>query len=164
MKEIRDKLAALGIEVQEPLSEDQIAEVEEAANGRFPDDYRRFLSEFGGSTFSETVTCRWSGGSLHFGSFFGSEELLEAIENLEDQLPDTIISIGDDGGGNLFCLGVSGADIGKVYFHNHSWGWHADADWYLSQGKEVPPDIRYQTVVQIAPSFRQFILNMVNED
>jgi hypothetical protein len=59
---------------------------------------------------------------------------------------------------------VAGDDLGKVYFHNHNWGWHADADWYVSQGKELPPDIRYQTVQLIAPSFREFILSMVAEE
>ena len=72
--------------------------------------------------------------------------------------------MGDDGGGNQFCLGVSGEDFGKVYFHNHSIGWHADAERYRERGEEVPTNIRYQTVYEVARSFEQFILNMVKED
>ena len=88
---------------------------------------------------------------------------MDAVNTYREVLPETIIPIGDDGGGNQFCLGVRGKDVGKVYFHNHSIGWHADAEAYRERGEEVPVDIHYQTVYVIAPSFEQFILNMVKE-
>ena len=169
MKDIADKLGELGIEpmggeVYEPLSKTEITKVEEVANARLPEDYKWFLATFGRSSFSRMVNCTPSGEPLYFGWFFGVSELVEAIENMKDTLPETIIPIGEDGGANLFCLGVAGGDIGKVYFHNHGVGWHADAERLLSEGRKVPADIRYQIVYQFASSFRKFIMNMVNEE
>jgi hypothetical protein len=79
-------------------------------------------------------------------------------------LPETVIPIADDSGGNAFWLGVRGADVGKVYFHNHSWGWHADAERLIKQGEPVPPDIRYRTVRPLASSFRELINQMQPEE
>jgi hypothetical protein len=165
-----DKLKELGVrpchgQTFRPVSDKQIAEIQQKVNARLPEDYKRFLATFGESTFSSQVNCTPSGKPLYFGWFYGPPDLLEAIENCKEDevLPETIIPIGDDGGGNLFCLGVSGKDIGKVYFHNHGIGWHADAERLMEQGKSVPSDIRYQTVYECASSFQEFIENMVNE-
>ena len=67
-------------------------------------------------------------------------------------------------GGNTFCLGVRSPDAGKVYFHHHSIGWHADAERYVQRGEPVPAGIRYQTVHQIAGSFLEFINAMEPEE
>lgn len=89
------------------------------------------------------------------------DELVDVVDTYREVLPKTIIPIGDDAGGNQFCLGLDGKDFGKVYFHNHGLGWHADAEAYRERGDEVPESIRYQTVYEIASSFEQFILKMV---
>jgi hypothetical protein len=168
MISITDKLIELGIqpldgEAFTPFSEQEVARIEAAIGVPLPVTYERFLTRFGRSMFSTEVNCTPSSEPLYFGWFFGFSDLLDAIDNLKDFLPETIIPIGEDGGANLFCLGMRGRDVGKVYFHNHNIGWHADAEKYLERGDPVPPDIRYQTVCEVAPSFEQFILNMVKE-
>jgi hypothetical protein len=168
MTSITDKLVELGIkpldgEAFTPLSEEEVARIEATIGVPLPETYKRLLLRFGRSMFSTEVNCTPSGEPLYFGWFLGFSELLEAIENLRDFLPETIIPIGDDGGANLFCLGVRGRDAGKVYFHNHNLGWHADAEAYQERGEEVPANIRYQTVYPIADSFEAFIDGMVRE-
>jgi hypothetical protein len=168
MSPFTGKLAELGIEPMrgeafEPFSKENIAHLQEKVGASLPDAYKQFLAAYGHSMFSVEINCTPQGDPLYFGWFYGFDELVDAIDTYREVLPETIIPIGDDGGGNQFCLGVSGKDFGKVYFHNHSIGWHADAEKYRERGEAVPADIRYQTVCEIAPSFEQFILNMVRE-
>lgn len=162
------KLAELGIEplsgsTFQPLSERDIERLQNKEEGSLPEPYKQFLATYGAATFSVFVNCTPHSDPLLFGWFYGLDELVGAVDDFEDVLPEGIMPIGDDGGGNQFCLGVRGKDFEKVYFHNHSIGWQADADAYRGRGEEVPEAIRHQTVSEIAPSFEQFILGMVNE-
>jgi hypothetical protein len=168
MSSFTSKLAILGIEPMsgqafEPFSEENIARLQKKVSAPLPEVYKQFLMTYGRSMFSAEINCRPHEGPLYFGWFYGFSELMDAVETYREVLPETLIPIGDDGGGNQFCLGVKGKDSGKIYFHDHSIGWHSDAEAYLRRGARVPPDIRYQTVDEIAPSFEQFILNMVKE-
>jgi hypothetical protein len=169
MISITDKLIELGIEPLEgeaftPFSEEEVATIETTIGALLPQNYKRFLLRFGGSTFSTNVSCTAPGERLHFGQFFRFSELLNAIEYLNETLPETIIPIGDNCGDIVFCLGVSRGDVGKVYFHNTHTGWHHDAEGYLERGEPVPSDIRYQVVQEIAPSFEGFINDMEKEE
>lgn len=169
MSALAEKLAKLGLEPCggkdfQPASTEEIAELEKTIGVRLPEDYRQFLLAYGRSMFSALVNCTPSAKPLYFGWFFCVAEVLTAIDGWEDALPETIIPIADDDGGNAFCLGVSGPGAGKVYFHNHSWGWHADAERLIERGEPVPPDIRYRTVHQIASSFRELIDQMQPEE
>lgn len=162
------KLAELGIEPLSgatfvPLSERDIEQLQNKVGASLPEPYKQFLATYGAATFSVFVNCTPHSDPLLFGWFYGLDELTDAVDTFKEVLPEGIIPIGDDGGGNQFCLGVRGKDFGKVYFHNHSIGWQADADAYRERGEEVPEAIRYQTVSEIAPSFEQFILGMVSE-
>jgi hypothetical protein len=169
MTSITDKLIELGIEPLDgeaftPFTEEEVATIETTIGVPLPANYKRFLLRFGGSTFSTNVSCAAPGERLHFGQFFRSSELLNAMEYLNETLPETIIPIGDNCGDLVFCLGVSGGDVGKVYVHNTHTGWHDDAEGYLERGEPVPSDIRYQTAQQIAPSFEEFIKNMTKDE
>lgn len=169
MTRLADKLAELGIEpldgeTFQPFSEVQIAELRGKVHAQLPEGYERFLATYGRSGFSRLVNCTPFANPLYFGWFFGFDELLLAIECCQEDLPETIIPIGEDGCGNAFCLGLAGKDFGKVYFNHHCIGWRADAEALLRQGKQVPPDIRYRVVHEVAPTFEQFIKSMVNEE
>ncbi|MGH7140855.1 MAG: SMI1/KNR4 family protein [Pirellulales bacterium] len=169
MASITSKLTELGIEPMsgptfKPFSKQNIAQLQDKTGASFPEAYQQFLLTYGHSMFSGDVNCTPQGDPLYFGWFYGFNELVDAVDTYREVLPETMIPIGDDGGGNQFCLGVSGKDFGKVYFHNHGIGWHADAEAYRERGEEIPADIRYQTVFEVAPSFEQFILSMVKED
>lgn len=168
MSEFMDKLIDLGIrpmgsETFQPFTDMELKHIEDKIAGNVPADYRDFLSRFGCSTFATLVNCTPSEEPLYFGWFFSYEELIQAIDGLKESLPETIIPIAEDGGGNAFCLGVKGRDTGKVYYHNHGFGWHADAEAYLERGEPVPLNIRHQTVHQVASSFEEFIRNMKGE-
>lgn len=147
----------------EPFSNQNLAQIQDKIGDSLPEAYKEFLLTYGRSMFSGEVNCTPQGDPLYFGWFYGFNELVDAVDTFGGVLPETIIPIGDDGGGNQFCLGVNGNDFGKVYFHNHGIGWHADAEAYRVRCEEVPADIRYQTVFEVAPSFEQFIFNMVKE-
>jgi hypothetical protein len=153
-------IAPLGGDAFVPLSAAEVASIEKAIGADLPRDYKQFLTRFGRSMFNAEVNCTPFAKPLYFGWFFGYAELLEAFDNLRDLLPETVIAIGDDGGGNAFCLGVRPPDTGKVYFHNHGYGWHADAERLAARGEPIPGDIRYQTVHPIAVSFAEFVENM----
>ena len=166
MSSFNSKLAALGIEPMagpsfEPLSEESIAQLQGKLGVSLPEAYARFLTTYGCSMFSREINCTPQGSPLYFGWFYGFDELLDAIDTYREVLPEAIIPIGDDGAGNQFCLGLDGDDFGKVYFHNHSIGWHADAEKYEERGEVVPTKIRYQTVHLIADSLEAFIDGMV---
>ena len=147
----------------QPFTIENIAQLQGQVGASLPEAYKQFLMTYGHSMFSGEVNCTPQGDPLYFGWFYGFDELVDAVDAFREVLPETIIPMGDDGGGNLFCLGVSGKDSGKVYFHNHGIGWHADAEKYRERGEGVPANIRYQTVYEVAQSFEQFILNMVKE-
>ena len=170
MSSFTRKLTELGIE---PMSKEKIRAVLEGEycaatkQGRriASETYTQFLATYGLLLCSqEKSTVRPQGDALYFGWFYSFDELVDAVNTYREILPETIMPIGDaDGGGNQFCLGVSGKDFGKVYFHNHGIGWQADAETYQERGEDVPSNIRYQTVNLVASSFEQFILNMVKE-
>jgi hypothetical protein len=157
-------ITPLGSETFVPLSAAEVARIGEAIGADLPEDYKQFLVRFGRSTFNAEVNCTPVAKPLYFGWFFGYAELVEAFDNLRDLLPETVIAIGDDGGGNAFCLGVRPPDADKVYFHNHGFGWHADAERLAARGEPIPADIRYQTVHPIAASFAEFVQNMKTVD
>lgn len=169
MSFIADKLLALGIkpvnaERFSPLTEGEVARIETSLGVSLTESYKQLLLQFGRSMFSSEVNCTPSAGPLYFGWFYGFSELITAIDGLRETLPQTIIPIGDDSGDVVFCLGVSGGDVGKVYIHNNGWGWHADAERYMMRGEAVPSDLRYQTVEEIASSFEEFIKNMKKDE
>ena len=169
MDSIIRKLTDLGLEplegeAFEPLSEDDISRLQTILGAALPESYTEFLTTFGASMFPREINCTPQGEPLYFGWFYGFNELVEALNTHREVLPESIIPIGDDGGGNQFCLGVRGKDFDKVYFHNHSIGWRTDAEAYLTRGEPVPDDIQYQTVHEVAPSFEQFIRNLAVEE
>lgn len=75
-----------------------------------------------------------------------------------------MIPIGDDGGGDLYCLGVTGDDRNKMFFHDHNIGWQADAEVYAARGESIPADLHHQTVDLIGDSFESFILGLSSEE
>lgn len=47
------------------------------------------------------------------------EENIDIYINDEKRLPDGLIPIAEDDGGNLVCISCTGDDKGKIYFWNH---------------------------------------------
>lgn len=171
MSKIDEKLSALGIEPESggeftPMTEAEVREIENRIGATLPEGYRRFLTTYGSSLFGQDVYYRDQKYSdpVLFGWFFGANSLHGAIEPYSEALPKGIIPIGDDGGGNLYALGVTGGDKNKVFFHDHTIGWNADARKFIERGEDVPAALRYQTVYQIADSFETFIDGMFHQE
>jgi SMI1/KNR4 family protein SUKH-1 len=169
LSKLDEKLSALGLRplpfrssTFQPASEAEVSQLEKLLGTRFPEGYRHFLLKYGNSYFeAETSFLDLEANPQPFiGEFYGAESLLKAIDDYSEELPAGIIPIGDDGGGNLYCLGLTGNDRNKVYYHNHCIGWRSDAAQYLERGEEVPAGIEYQTVELLADSFEGFIDSM----
>jgi hypothetical protein len=71
-------------------------------------------------------------------------------------MPDTMIPIADDGGGNQICLGIKGKERGKVYYWDHHNEWD-EQDYLEDYGEPMPPEVKFQNVYLIAKSFEDFI-------
>jgi len=65
----------------------------------------------------------------------------------ERRMPDNLVPIGDDPGGNLICISVSGKDCGSLLF----WNLEGEAD--VEEGEVAS----YENVSLIAPSFSAFL-------
>lgn len=145
----------------QPFSEKEVKEVETQIKANLPASYREMLSTLGGVFFSEAVYYVDPKENVPemFGGFYGFDELINATKYL-DNLPPGIIPIGDDGGGNLYCLGVKGDDVGKVFFHDHGVGWDDEAWSCLERGEELPLHLRYQTVCLLANTLDEFVNSM----
>lgn len=149
----------------EPFTEVQVAEIEHKVGAVLPSAYRTFLLKYGASSFEESVICTSTTADIiWFGWFLPYPDMITAIEVKAEVLPKSIIPIGSDSGDNLFCLGVKDSDWDKVYFHHHTAGWLADAQYYEERGERVPLYVRYSTVRKISDSFESFILNMEREE
>ena len=107
------------IEINEqgqPISEVDIALLEDEFGTRLPDAYRRFLLLNNGGTPSPDVVdvAAISGSPTDVQVFFGigrhieSSDLFWNLRLIEDRYPGRhILPIACDSGGNLFCLGTS---------------------------------------------------------
>jgi hypothetical protein len=158
-----------------PLAPGEIQAVEQFIGFTLPDDYKEFISEYGCAHFEDghvmvrsveappedLSDSEW----LDFSVFLGACEqykLARKVEFTRGRMPDTVIPIACDYGGNLFCLGVGGEDRGKVYvwdFHNEP-----DARDYLDEGLPVPERLMYSNMGLVAHSFTDFVLQMEARD
>ena len=162
-----------------PVPVDELAALEGDIGDPLPARYREFLGSYGASSFGESVAFQpvqplpaaiSSTGKGGFSHFFGAttpaqDETLSLSWNLatyRDRMPETMIPIASDGGGDLICLVVTGDEVGKVYYWDHNNEW--DEDDYLDQDEPVPADIKFQNVHLIAHSFEEFISRLIPDD
>jgi hypothetical protein len=100
-----------------PASENDVREAE-AEVGRLPDDYRRFLTEFG---WLETGTFTLFGVGRDTPTHLDlvAETRAERFE-FEPGLPDGYAVIAPDGAGNFYCVAVDAPNgTSAVYFRDH---------------------------------------------
>lgn len=104
---------------------------EKAIGAVLPEDYSSFLQQFNGGrpreyevavpTWGETPLNRLLGLGAP-----GRSDLAFQTKRMADLLPEGVIPIGDDPGGNFFCLTVSGPDAGAVSLWDHEADWESD--------------------------------------
>lgn len=182
MQSLFDRLGgikAVGTGKIKPMSEAEISTIEKELGGRFPDDYRRFLATFGASTFNGAspdnpyVVFRTlnplpshitNTDKALFNAFYGADRdglegysLRARARFFKGRMPETIIPIGDDGGAGLICLGIKGAEAGKVYYWDQANEPLDEEDYLEDFGKQRPPEAMFQNVYLIANSFDDFL-------
>lgn len=137
-----------------PIKSEVIADFEAQHGVSLPDDYKRFLLRWNGGRPSQTgfEIPHWPGeaSAMHF--FWGirenkSHDLNYWYVEFLDRLPKGFISIGSDQGGNMLCLGTSGAYAGEV------WYWDSSDRFELENG----------TMFNVASGIEDFLNNHLRE-
>jgi len=107
----------------EPTSRDAIARLERELGVAFPGQYVEFLlDQNGGLPRAGVFPYDDNESSVSFfGAYTGQDynDVAEAARRHAGRLPSEFIPVGDDPGGNLVVLAVSGADIGSIWFWDH---------------------------------------------
>ena len=101
-----------------------IIELQEKFSCIFPDDYMAFLQKYnGGEPELRTFRCSVDDGTSLINEFYGigdmDSNLEDVFEDLDGALPEGVIAIADDPGGNQICLGIRNDTFDKVYFWIH---------------------------------------------
>lgn len=121
-----------------PLNERDLKAIESAAGAKLPSGYRRFLAIYGAVAFSEPVYFRLNSPfplaysknnrgiiSELFGKLnpeFPKAKgigVLHRFRLLRESLGDSLLPIGDNGGGDILCLRIRGKTSGSVYLWDH---------------------------------------------
>ncbi len=162
-----------------PMTEAEISSIEAELACRFPEDYRIFLI-YGAVAFNgtspenpfivvrslERLPPHISSDGQHalFDAFYGGGKdshdpysLSVRIRFFKGRMPTTLIPIGDDSGAGQFCIGVSGAEFGKVYYWDQRNEPQDEEDYFNDYGKPRPPAEMYQNVYKVADSFQGFL-------
>lgn len=140
-----------------PVGLSDIEEYEAKLGVEFPDDYKEFLLKYSGQAPDRgprfPYLDEYPGGdegilSVFFGIMPDSGyDLLEATDTYEGRVPEDLLPIAEDPGGNVILLGVGGEDRGKVYFFDH------EEERPVPEGEEIDRSNLYL----IANSFGDFI-------
>jgi hypothetical protein len=153
-----------------PMSEGNLALLEERLRCRFPADYRQFLMTYGVCgpknivefTFVNKPCCRNAKG--HVAVFYGPQTKIDEayslqtrIEFFSRRIPDTLIPIADTGIGNQICLGIKGNEAGKIYFWDIQNEPPDEEDYLEDYGIPRSPGAMFHNVHLIAESFEDFL-------
>ena len=171
-------IEGIGGDELNPVSQADIAAFENELGIRLPEGYRRFLATYGASTFNgaspdnpyilfrplKPLPRQFKSGKGLFHAFYGAERdahdgfsLRVRQRFFAGRMPDSIIPIGDDGGAGLICLGIKGAEAGKVYYWDQGNEPLDEEDYLEDYGEPRPPEAMFQNVHQIAESFEDFL-------
>lgn len=108
------------------LTEDRVANFEKELGVNLPDQYRKFLLKTNGGVPSpdrDIVDLEGAPRSYtdlqvfyRIGGSVESSELTWNRSTLTERLPDELLAIAKDSGGNVFCISLQGPDQGAVLF------------------------------------------------
>ncbi|MDA7026852.1 SMI1/KNR4 family protein [Bacillus sp. CLL-7-23] len=110
----------------EKVSLENIKTFEDDYNVTLPEEYKNFLLEYNGGDVNPNVfKISDEQGESALNTLYGLnisaeyDELSSVFDSLEGELPQELLSIGDDSGGNQICIGISGNYFGKIYIWMH---------------------------------------------
>lgn len=163
----------------QPLTAEDINQVETSVNAGLPEDYKEFLRQYGQIRFNESVGFKplrqeavypvndetgetnplFKGSQISL--FFGKDEqrpasLLGKIGIYRERMPKSVIPIADDGLGNKICLGLGDENHGTIYWWDHENEWDED-DYEDETGNPMPEAAKYQNLYLLAQSFTDFV-------
>ena len=159
-----------------PCSDDEIQSLETEKGERLSEPYRTLLAKYGNWSFNDIASFPYSDVTvmeIKTGSpyelsedatlsymYGGNEDYLysleRSLETYTERMPETLIPVGDDGGGNKICLGVKGQEKGMVFFWDHENEWDEE-DYLEEEGEPMPEEFKFQNVYLIANSFEEFL-------
>lgn len=139
------------------VSEEALRQLERSLPGVLPTDYREFLAANNGGTPRPNIIdiAGLPGMNSDVQVFFGlntSVESSDLLWNLRERgfrLRSGLCGIASDSSGNLFCMDLSGAARGTIYFIDMDPD--SAAIWY---GESTSPG---QTEFKVADSFAEFL-------
>lgn len=126
----------------------------------FPEDYVRFLANFnGGKPEPHTFEYKlrdgrvWTGGVRDlFGFDLDNFRSIDFFADMRgDRVPENMIPIGVDDGGNFILLALNGQEKGKIYFWDHN----------EESEDDEPPS--YDNIYFVANNFTEFLKNLKEE-
>lgn len=109
--------------VNEPLTNQEISQVEENLDIKFPKDYLEIVMNNDGgypspNDFLLNNRLEMFNNLISF-KISDSSNILETMEAVSDRLIEGIIPFGDDPGGNLICFDYRSSDNPTVVFWDH---------------------------------------------
>jgi hypothetical protein len=124
---IQEQLEALGYyTIEDRVTDVQSSLIElESVVGRLPDTYRRFAETYGVLGFEDYVYFTLPDESrvimdVFFAVCPGDDyDIRENYEMHLGRIPDGMLPVGSDPGGNLVCISIVGDRIDSVLFWNH---------------------------------------------
>lgn len=131
-----------------PTCEEQVAAFEKDLRHGLPAKYREFLIFYNGGRLQKDVfTIRGDGEDL--ANFFygilgdGCYDLAGNRSSFASRIPDDMLPIADDPGGNQICISLSLIDPGSIHLWNHE--------------LEFTPD---GAITRLSDSFDEFIASL----
>jgi hypothetical protein len=120
------------------LAEDLLLEFEATIGTSLPEDYRAFLLKYNGGVprqnafsyadargpYTDSVVRIFYG--FHQGHLYRLDRTFGLSRSV---IPDELLAIASDPGGNLICLGYKGKDRGKVFFLDTDGASDTDPEW-----------------------------------
>ena len=111
-----------------PAAPQAVEAFEREIGEALPEDYRRFLAECDGGYVAgrlafgagpDCVAVNHVGGLQRREYAFSLRQRRRIFQGAEPRIPRSVIWIMDDPLGNAVCLGIAGAERGRVYFWDH---------------------------------------------
>jgi hypothetical protein len=107
-----------------PLTEQQLNDTENRLGVKLPEDYRNFLQIYHGAhpepcgfKFRDASGSEDEAEIAYFLSPVDEDEnIFDDADSYEGRIPENVVPIARDPGGNPILLGVSGENRGKIYF------------------------------------------------
>ncbi len=143
---------------EEKLTLSQIETIEKMVDLKFPDKYKNHLLNYNGGKCAPNIFSFLENGkistssidwflAIYNGKYDNLKKYIETYKIDKKRLPNHIVPIAHDAGGNLICISCKGDDAGSIYFWDHE----NEIDYTVSG------DGDYSNLYFVAKSFNEFV-------